>query len=364
MGKKFKYLRMKHYLFTPLIIITLLSSCKNNQKLDCSVIEINADSTEIFEIPASSKIIRLTNDCTDSSLIIGDVYKLEFSRDTIIIFSKDRVIAIDSNGHYLHDFSTKGRGPLEFLNLTSVFIKNGFVNLYDNGSNKILKYYLNGTFCDSIVVPMNKQNLSINRMIPFYGSDRYIFSPVFQGEQFIIPKLGLLDSNYKIIDTLAGEHLKSGISFMNTFSFNGDEVIFWEPFSYSIYSIDSKLNIKQKYYVDFKEYALSSNVLKKPVNEIITLINKKQNRFKFVTSVYDVYETINYVLFRYSLHRQHYLAIYNKHKNLSKSYEITRDGYQFSSFVTVLDEKIYLIANEQKTNNTALFCIDFKDIDR
>lgn len=342
----------------------LMGSCNNPKKLDYTVIEIYADSSEIFEIPASSKIIHLKDKNSDSSLMIGDVYKFDFCSDTIIIFSKNRVIAVDSNGNYLHDFSTKGRGPLEFINLNSVFINNGLVHLHDNETKKILRYYINGTFCDSIGTPGNKQNLAINRIIPFYGSDKYIFSPIFQGEQFNIPKLGLLDSNYKIIDTLSGEYLKSGISFMNTFSFNGNEVISWEPFSYRINSIDSKLNLKQKYFVDFKEYALSSDVLKKSVNEIITLINKKENLFKFVTSIYDVYETKKFVLLRYSLHRQHYIAIYNKHKNSAKSYEIKKEGYLFSSFATVVNERVYLIANEQETNSTAIVCLDIKDIHR
>lgn len=151
---------------------------------------------------------------------------------------------------------------------------------------------------------------------------------------------------------------------MNTFSFNGNEVIYWEPFSYRINSIDSKLNLKQKYFVDFKEYALSSDVLKKSVSEIITLINKKENLFKFVTSIYDVYETKKIVLLRYSLHRQHYIAIYNKHKNSAKSYEIKKEGYLFSSFATVVNERVYLIANEQETNSTAIVCVEIKDIHR
>ncbi len=355
---------MKHFLFTPLIIIILLGSCNSHEELNYSVIDVNPDSAKIFEIPLSSKIIHLTNRDSNSPLIIGDVFKLDFFGDTMILFSKDRVIAIDGNGHYLHDFSAKGRGPLEFIKLNSVFIEKGLVNLYDDESKKVLRYYINGCFCDSIGIPTNKQNLSINRIIPFYGSDRYIFRPVFHGEQFNIPKLGLLDSNYKLIDTLAGEYLKTGISFVNTFSFNGDEVIYWEPFFYGISSIDSHLNMKQKYYVDFKKYALSPDLLKKSVNEIITFINSKENLFKFVTSIYDVYETKKYVVFRYSLHQQNFLAIYNKHMNTTKSYEIQKDGYLFSGFTTVLDEKIYLIANEQKTNCSTIFCVDFKDIDR
>jgi len=353
---------MKSFVYTSLIIIVLLSSCNNHKELNYSVINVSSDSAQIFEIPSSSKVTYFTNNNADSSLIIGNIYKLDFSGDTMIVFSKDRVTAINGDGNYLHDFSTKGRGPLEFLTLNSVFLKNGLVHLYDDYSKKILRYYVNGSFCDSINIPVNKDHLSINRIIPIYESNRYVFRPVFRGEQFNVPKLGLLDSTFRIIDTLAGEYLKTGISFVNTFTFNGDEVIYWEPFCYSIISIDSNLSVRQKYYVNFNEYALSSDILKKNINEIITLINNKDNLFKYVTSIYDVYETKNYVIFRYSLRQQNYLAIYIKHKNSTKSFEIKKDGYLFSSFTTVHNEKIYLIANEEGTNRSALFCIDFKDI--
>lgn len=158
---------MRHFIFIHLIILTLLGSCNNPKKLDYTVIEINADSSEIFEIPASSKVIHLKDKNSDSSLIIGDVYKLDFCSDTIIIFSKERVIAVDSNGNYLHDFSTKGRGPLEYINLNSVYINNGLVHLYDSETKTILRYYINGSFCDSIGIPANKHNLAINRIISF-----------------------------------------------------------------------------------------------------------------------------------------------------------------------------------------------------
>lgn len=353
---------MKSFVYTSLILIVLLSSCNNYKEHNHSVINVSPDSAEVFEIPSTSKVTYFTKNNTDSSLIIGNIYKLDFSGDTIIVFSKDRVTAINCDGNYLHDFSTKGRGPLEFLTLNSVFLKNGLVHLYDDYSKKILRYYVNGSFCDSINIPVNKEYLSINRIFPIYGTNRYVFRPVFRGEQFNVPKLGLLDSTFRIIDTLAGEYLKTGISFVNTFSFYGDEVIYWEPFCYSLISIDSNLSVKQKYFINFYEYALSPDILKKDINEIITLINNPDNLFKYITSIYDVYETKDYVIFRYSLRQQNYLAVYIKNRNSTKSFEIKKDGFIFSGFTTVHNENIYLIANEEGTNRSALFCIDLKDI--
>ena len=142
---------MKNILLLSLLL--LLLSCKeNSNKIP---IDLSKHVPEIYFSEFADSISYLTLDMRDSCLIseVDQIYK-----DSNLIFVKDRrrngIFIFDENNRYKNRINYYGRGPGEFIRLSTACINptDKQIGIYDSFSRKILIYSYEGKFIKEVFV--------------------------------------------------------------------------------------------------------------------------------------------------------------------------------------------------------------------
>ena len=87
---------------------------------------------------------------TDSSSIIGQIDKLYFTEDRVIVVDKMKshaVFVFDRAGSFLHKIDHQGRGPNEYIEIRDVCFDDDqrLIVLYDDRTDQVFYYSLDGT---------------------------------------------------------------------------------------------------------------------------------------------------------------------------------------------------------------------------
>ena len=111
----------------------------------------------LSEFVDSVKFIKL--ETTDENLI-KDISKILFIDDEIVVVDKmgGKIFVFDKNGNYTRKIANRGRGPGEYLSITSCNYDSDrqIFSIYDDNSCKLLLYYRNGEFIkESSIVTEN-----------------------------------------------------------------------------------------------------------------------------------------------------------------------------------------------------------------
>lgn len=135
-------------------IFAILSSCSKHSSvmsedkaldIDCS--EITNEVFKLSEIASSFSIIPLE---TNDTCLIGEVSKLEFYKDEILILDKiysDRLFVFNKEGKYLRDIGRRGAGPDEYMQINDFSIdkKNNIIYVLCD-KKKVFFYSLSGQY--------------------------------------------------------------------------------------------------------------------------------------------------------------------------------------------------------------------------
>lgn len=135
-------------------IFAILSSCSKHRSvmsedkaldIDCS--EIADKAFNLSEIVSSFSIIPLE---TNDTCLIGEVSKLEFYKDEILILDKiysDRLFVFNKEGKYLRDIGRRGAGPDEYMQINDFSIdkKNNIIYVLCD-KKKVFFYSLSGQY--------------------------------------------------------------------------------------------------------------------------------------------------------------------------------------------------------------------------
>ena len=280
----------------------------------------------------STKIIKASKpiDIINASDIIEDVIliPLETTSESLVTFHRkvifhdnkiyvlddlgsEALFIYDNNGNYLKTIGTKGQGPEEFSILHGMCIdkKNNNVILYDNGKRKMMFYDLEGNYIKNIT-------------ISYRQTDQFAISP----SNNIIAITSKNDGNfhledydkYRLIysDTLGnirslGFEFDDNINLPRSWSkifFNGDEILFYQQYTNSIYSITDTL-IREKFRIDCINFT--------PFD--INLITSFENYEEFQKHIYTktnlasyVAENTNHLYFVIDNKKEAYKYFYDK----------------------------------------------------
>lgn len=136
-------------------LFLLFINCKEEEGSVKIPIDLSEHVSEIFFSDFADSLSYLTLDMRDSCLIseVGQIYI-----DSNRFFVKDRknngIFIFDENNKYKTRINYYGRGPGEFIRLTTANINptNNQIGIYDDFSRKILIYNYDGTFVREILV--------------------------------------------------------------------------------------------------------------------------------------------------------------------------------------------------------------------
>ena len=144
---------MKNILLLSLLLL-LLSNCQEKESHKISI-DLSKYVSEIYFSEFADSLSFLTLDMRDSCLIseVDQIYK-----DSNLIFVKDRkrngIFIFDENNRYKNRINYYGRGPGEFIRLSTACINptDKQIGIYDDFSRKILIYSYEGVFIKEILV--------------------------------------------------------------------------------------------------------------------------------------------------------------------------------------------------------------------
>lgn len=121
------------------------------------------ESIPLSSIFQSIKEVQLE---TTEEALIGYISKLIVTDDLIFIVHGTRCSVFDHTGKYIRDISKVGEGPGEYARLSTVFIKDDMIGIYDRPQKSIICFTFNGEFVKKIKVPE-----SLGYAYPLDGND-------------------------------------------------------------------------------------------------------------------------------------------------------------------------------------------------
>jgi len=115
------------------------------------------EKINLSEFVDSVKFIRL--ETTEESLI-NNINTVFFVDDEVVIVDKmsGKILVFDNNGNYIRKIANRGRGPGEYLGITSCNYDNERrqLSIYDDSTHKLLLYDLLGNFIKEILIDTAK----------------------------------------------------------------------------------------------------------------------------------------------------------------------------------------------------------------
>ena len=360
---------MSKNIMLTLCITALLYSCTATKSSSDFSNEIFVDVEQSVELPLQrGRIIPL--ETSDSSLLY-DIVSIDQVKDKYFIRSRNKILTFDTEGNYLYNISGIGQGNKEYVNLSSFFIKNEELCIYDFNQGRVLFFAPSGRYLRTEKAVKNSDVECVPQLIRPYGKNKYIAKNSFNGTPgYVTPALSLLDEKYTITQTLEGHSLHTGFllfDFMNCDD-NGGFITYWEALSDTIYTVVNDSMVQPKYLVNFGEYAIPAvERLNKDVYDLIDYVNKPENK-KLATLIRYVYEEENYLYFVFSCEDSVRLALYNKETHNTTTYilpaEVNGGKYRLASFLKVDKDKVIMALEdcENIENNQSLFIINKKEL--
>ena len=144
----------RHLLFTGMIL-SLLLSCKNQEKsiIHSDVIEIEQGLQNLTRLKTSDfgKTIRyIPLETTDDGLV-GDSPIIKVLRNYIVVESQGRCLLFDKNdGSFITQIGRIGQGPDEYSDIFSWIDEKEEFLYFQRRPNQLLKYDMKGNFCDRV----------------------------------------------------------------------------------------------------------------------------------------------------------------------------------------------------------------------
>ena len=238
--------------------------------------------------------------------------------DIILIQQRDSVMAFDPQGKYLFTLARKGRGPGEYTNIESLFIYEGLIYI----QNKFLMqvYDQKGSFLRAHTLTQTPQEAAPRQVYPA-GNHHFIARGDY-GKQMEYA-IGVLNTDFGFVQPVIGKSNISEISTTEHFSPYGDELLFWEVFCDTIFSIKNLTNIYPKYYVDFGANSVPKSVYKKGTWAIMEFLNEEVNSGRYAGFLHNILEGQHYLTAFFAFHYEKSdLLVYDKVKKRTQNYAL------------------------------------------
>ena len=344
------------------LILLFIIGCKgtDNSKT-VPQIHVNPDSSLDFPFEEGQITPLETND----SSLLYDISQIEILDNKYFIWSRDFLLAFNHDGRFLFKVSSRGQSDKEYLSLSSFFVKDNELYLWDSGSYRLLVFNSEGTFLRKISLDKENTDRPIHRLYP-YGHDKYISRNSWDGMPGEIPVFTLLDEKFHQISYVEGLNMYEGLSLSAPLYCNNGTIAYWELLNDTIYTIQGT-TIHPEYAINFGKYAIPQWVKKgKGVFELAAYVNKPENINKYATNLRYVYEEGHRIYFMFGMKRANYFAVFNKEDSSLKVFglpETWLKKYRLALFLKEADDKFIFVLEDQENieNNQSLLIIDKKE---
>ena len=355
---------------TLLLLIIIFYNCKDTEKAISNITEeihIDVESHHIKNIDElfdSTNYVRLE---TNKMSMFGEVGKLIIYKEKIYILDKKatkNIFVFNMEGRFQYELLKIGNGPGEVKDPVDFNIKNDNLYVLDRDFKKIFIYNLKGKFI--------KDNRLDIRLLNFEFLNN--------GEIIALKELSGIKNN-KDAGKLVHYSLKSSkvlcefdirqvanhgnLKLDNVFSSHGNNVLYWEIFSNSIYNY-TQGKIRIKYQIDFGRFNIGDDILKLPLEKKISQLTIEKKKYAgivdniidetgrlFFTFIHDS-EIYNVIYDKISKESEVYLLI-DKLKGIKTSRIFTKtnnyyglivypkDLYKESNFLNEMDNPMIII---------------------
>lgn len=281
-------------LVTIVVSTFLLLSCSSNEIKTNRVVQIDIDAESDINLPKIS-IESIYSLETNDSTLFGDIASIELFINRIYlldIFSSKSLIAFSVDGKFINR-TVFGKGPYEMINPYAFFVDrvNKSVLVWDQTLNTMFNYDLDLNF------------LSKNR----YNRHIQNFSIINKNE-ILVQSNFYKDFNYSLysnnLDTIIGQYIHDfpydGVYGLLRPISIGKRTLMIAPLDYNVYQLTDH-SLQSMYYFDFGKYKLKEEECENSsVTNIWNLINSGQR----VSSLYEIAESENFLLFHVYINRK------------------------------------------------------------
>ena len=205
-------MKIKHVLCA---LPILLAACGQGkpQKEEC----IHIDLTHLMEADAEKKSLEewaknvqfIPLETNDDILIkyISSVYQKEDK--FLVSHGNNRVSIFDKNGKYLHDISSKGEGPTNFISVNDVTLHNDLIYIHET-NNLIKAFDWEGNFVKKLELPAKA-----NGLITIDGKEEMLaYVPNLLGDE---PIRYYIVKDEKVTDSIANPFIYPKAAFAQVF---------------------------------------------------------------------------------------------------------------------------------------------------
>ena len=275
--------------------------------------DLSESGINLDEIMDSMYYIRLE---TDTNALIGDIDKLLFCDDVIVVIERIKrqsILLFSRQGKFMCRLGIQGRGPGEYLNFTDVAIdhrKKQIVVLDDRGE-KLMYYDLGGHHIKDQRLLYFVENIAVlNDGSYLIGQARYLNRHLPSASDYALlfaePDLNI--SGKSLSYTYRDQFPKNQLSSNHNFNPNRNGVWFNRLVTDTIYEISRKNAIHAKYCLDMGSKNITARLNEQTTTDDVFDMLNAQKYFYFKGKAF---ETNNYVYFEINANQ----CYYSKQKN-------------------------------------------------
>lgn len=256
---------------------------------------------------------------TPHEAIIGRIKAIQEWEGRFYIWDEqsDAIFIFDEQGNFLKKAGAKGRGPKEYISISSFYQnpKSGDLYIRCDRSFSIIQYNAEGVFMKRIpcqFITTDFVVLGTDSLVLYGGKmpNQEIFRESFP-EQW---RLVMMKEGKVIKKDFPGVYdrtLLNDVAKSRNFSCSSDSILLMEAIGNNIYRLYPDGEFKPRYTVDFGKYTypLTFDKPKDEALEIMKLAEKDGNKW---CKLIDIWETENNLLISYSFQNYIFDALYSK----------------------------------------------------
>lgn len=234
-----------------LLVLLLLTLKCTNENDNAITIDISDEAATRIQV---GQYERIDLETTEKSLVYSINEIIPF-HDGYIVPGRETVMLFSGDGTFLSNIGRKGRGPGEYLSLSSCYVYRDTVMIYSGTDKSISKYVFNDkesvfTSAGKISLP---DSLAIHKLkqTDMYP-DRYFALNSYHGVGDVTPSLSIFDEDFNRLVSSEIRIKMGGNAWNAPFGITDDALLFTDFANYSIVQLTSD-RIDESRWLDFGE---------------------------------------------------------------------------------------------------------------
>lgn len=174
---------------------------------------------------------------TDIEARLYSVQDIVNYRAGYLVRGREKICYFSKEGNYLASVGQKGRGPGEYIGISSCYVCEDTVSIYSNGSKSIQHYIFKDSVFTHTKTSYVPDTLMFTLLVTSDNfSDRYITHNTYHGIGGVVPSLSIYDRDFNHIVSSANSIPLGGRYYTSPFSINQYGVCFTDFLNYTIFN--------------------------------------------------------------------------------------------------------------------------------